>query len=97
MNSDDDLDFLTYINSNNKLVNSSENKDNPPKKRMKMSQSSSKFNLTSRDSKVSQNNEFVFSVEKINTENSFVELVLKRLNVSDEHDLEARCYLFDSW
>lgn len=97
MNSDDDLDFLTYINSNNKLINNSENKDTPPKKRMKISENNSKINLESRENKMSKGNK-IFSVEKVITENSHIELVLKRLNECDGNDdLETRCYLYDSW
>jgi hypothetical protein len=110
MNSDDDdMELLSYLNTNNKLVKSEtlENKQQqPPRKRIRI-ESENLENSANIDKSVEKSNltekmnvPALFNVVSVLKHDSFLELNLKEIN--KEGDAEAvgcspSCYLYDSW
>jgi hypothetical protein len=105
MNSeDDDLDILSFLNSNRKLVKSEikEHKDQPPRKKIRISEnniinhtSSSKIKTESSNTKSELST--LFNVEKISTQDDYLELALKHVDAGDDNENITYCYLYGSW
>ena len=113
MNSDDDdMELLSYLNTNNKLAKSEapENtKQHPPRKRMRISAENSENSTMKRAAKGNVENQgqsrveipSLFNVHSVSKHDSYLELTLKELLHSSDDDEElaalTNCYLYDSW
>lgn len=100
MNSDDDdLELLSYLNDNNKLVKSEgENKQHPPRKRIKISENITQANNCEHyiNKNMAKNDLTpLFRVEEI-SKHGFLELSLRPLD-NKEENYKLICYLHDSW
>merc|ERR1712127_330468 len=98
---DDDLELLSYLNTNKKLVKEiTANQNQPPRKRIKISENLNSSELKKQKMNPTKINDLglfsLFKVAKIDTHDDLIELILKELD-SDNEISHINCYLYDSW
>ncbi len=103
MNSEDeDLDLISYLNSNNKLVKSVTelNMDQPPRKKFRTEENCTIKNDTFKktENSNSQTQKYhLFNVENICSRDNYLELTLQHVNEDQGSEKLSFCHLYGSW